>query len=160
MCSHLLNNVTYYLLTGECRSGKAHASSADGLLTYYLLTYDVLGQVNPKHPAQMARISQASCEDLTTVTKSESIHGGNLGKERAQGGAPDSDEVFDSIKTLLAELRAQMQCDAILFVPSGVFVDGVLVDSLADSGGNKLPQLLSTGSMAKARRSIHMHPLT
>ena len=57
-------------------------------------------------------------------------------------------QVFDSIKTLLAELRAQMQCDAILFVPSGVFVDGVLVDSLADSDGNKLPQLLSAGSTA------------
>ena len=133
-------------------------------------------QIKPKFPeGQMAKISS-----LSTVTKSESVHGESLAKEKTQGGAPDKDEVrhhtlsysnttlsystrlcynvqarhpvymqvFDSIKTLLAELRAQMQCDAILFVPSGVFVDGVLVDSLADSDGNKLPQLLSAGSTA------------
>ena len=36
----------------------------------------------------MAKISS-----LSTVTKSESVHGESLAKEKTQGGAPDKDEV-------------------------------------------------------------------
>ncbi len=44
--------------------------------------------------------------------------------------------MLDAIKSLLSELKSQMQCDAVLFV---------------SSGANQLPKLLSTNGLARVR---------
>ena len=47
------------------------------------------------------------------------------------------DEPFATVKSMLADLKMQLQCDAVLFV---------------SMGANNLPKLLSTTSTAKVRR--------